>query len=333
MSHDAGEVSWQTLRRIVRDWSGADAELEQVRTLDGGSISTTLLLTTKAGQRAVLKISPHRVDRAYLREAEQLRLLRTLGLPAPQVIDCHVGTLESPDSYLLLEHMPGMNLHDAREECSLEQFDRLQEHLAEIVLALHAHTANGYGRAGAQASASTDAPLDSRRAHGDGVTQPPEGQIDSWPVFFRQMYDAIWQECLRRAVLPHRARKVIARIHDRLETLLQHEDRPRLTHGDLWTSNILAAPDENGNWRVTALLDPNCKYAHAECELAYLELFHTTTPAFSRHYQRVFRLTDSYHRLRKHVYQLYELINHVNLFGERYLKPMQATLEKLAPAV
>src|SRR5262249_59360641 len=61
---------------------------------------------------------------------------------------------------------------------------------------------------------------------------------------------------------------------------------PILTHWDLWSTNILAAPDGDGSWRIAALLDPNCKFGHAEAELAYLELFHTVTPAFMRSEER-----------------------------------------------
>lgn len=312
MSHDAGEVSWQTLRRIVHRWSGDKAELEAVSALDGGSISTTLMLLTRAGDRAVLKVSPHRVDPSYIREAEQLKLLRSIGAPAPRVFECHVGSLDSPDSYLLIEHMNGVNLHDAKDEAPPEQFDRLQEQLADVVLTMHGQTAPEYARIGE--------PTDSN--HGK-----------NWPAFFRGLYDTIWHECEKHTIFPMKMRKAITRAHEKLDHLVIHDDKPRLTHGDLWTSNILAAPDESGDWNITGLLDPNCKFAHAEYELAYLELFHTVTPAFTKKYQCAHRLGDDYHKRRKHVYQLYELINHVNLFGARYLKPLGATLEKLAPFV
>ena len=41
------------------------------------------------------------------------------------------------------------------------------------------------------------------------------------------------------------------------------------------------------------------------------------------------RVGPEYHRLRKHVYQLYELINHFNAFGPEYLKPLLGTVEKV----
>ncbi len=66
------DISWFLLRRVVRDWLGNAAELDEVTPLAGGCINLTLRLTTKDGQRAVLKIAPHRVDRSFPREAAQL---------------------------------------------------------------------------------------------------------------------------------------------------------------------------------------------------------------------------------------------------------------------
>lgn len=317
MSHDAGEVSWQTLRRIVRDWSGDNAQIEQVQSLDGGSINTTLLLTTTTGESAVCKLSPHRVDRSYQREAHQLEMLRAIGLPAPRVLGLHIGSLEAPDSHLLIEFLPGKNLHEVRELATAEEFDDLQRQFADLVVRLHSQTAGAYHKV-------DPAPVPESRINGH----------HTWPQFYRSLYDAIWHECEKHAHLPVKSRRLIAKVHDRLDRLLDHPDQPRLTHGDLWWSNVLADRDPSGGrWRITGLLDPNCRYAHAECELAYLELFQTTTPAFSKQYARTFKLPEEYHRVRRPVYQLYELINHVNLFGERYLKPLAATLEKVAPLV
>ena len=134
-------------------------------------------------------------------------------------------------------------------------------------------------------------------------------------------------------LLPPKCRKQVDKIHDRLERLVAHGDRPRLVHWDLWSTNVLARPDEHGRWWVASLLDPNCKFAHAEAELAYLELFRTVTPAFLRAYQQTRRLSDEYHRIRKPIYQLYPLIDHVNHFGQEYLKPLLAAVERLGAIV
>src|SRR5215212_3840335 len=132
MQH-AGDISWPVLRRIVQDWAGTSTELTDVSAMDGGNINTTLLLGTSTGDKVVLKISQYRVDKSYDREAYQLKLLRDLGIPTPQVYACETGTLDDPNSYLLMEYIPATDLAHARQICTAEQFDDVQRHLAELV--------------------------------------------------------------------------------------------------------------------------------------------------------------------------------------------------------
>lgn len=305
------DISWQLLRQVARDWAGASAELAEVTPLHGGAVNTTLALTLKDGQKAVLKVTPHRIDRAYADEQAQLELLRELGLPAPEVYACHTGTLEQPFSYLLMQFVEGVELNAAKARCSPEQFDALQAELAEHVLRLHDRTATHYQR----------------------VTGNEAPTFENWPTFYRGVYDSIWHEVEKSNVLPVKCRKHVGRIHERLDRLIAHGDRPRLVHWDIWSTNVLVKPDGAGRWHVSGLLDPNCKFAHAEAEIAYLELFHTATPAFMRAYQQVHRLPGEYHQVRKPVYQLYSLINHVCHFGGEYLKPLLAAIERTGKLV
>ena len=75
------------------------------------------------------------------------------------------------------------------------------------------------------------------------------------------------------------------------------------------------------------------RYAHAEAEIAYMELFHTITPAFTKQYQQHHKLSNDYHKFRKPIYQLYPLINHLRLFGAEYAKPLAAAVEKTTALV
>jgi fructosamine-3-kinase len=301
------DISWDVLRRIVHDWIGNSAELVEVKPLVGGCINTTLRLTTADGNCGVLKITPHRVNRAYEQEAYQLNILRQSGLPAPEVYACQIGSLDQPFSYLLMEFIEGVDFAQARTQCNQEQFDQLQMHLAELVLTMHEQIASHYGRVSAE-----DTP-----------------QHDCWPTFFKEIYDPIWHGVEKLAFMPAKCRKKNAKIHSRLDSLLAHEDHPRLVHWDIWSTNLLARPDEHGRWWVSAVLDPICKFAHSEAEVAYMELFHTITPAFLRAYQQTRPLDGEYHRLRKWIYQLYPLINHVHLFGREYIPPLEQTLHQL----
>jgi fructosamine-3-kinase len=312
MSVGASDISWQVLGEIVRDWAGSAAKLAECKSLVGGYIHTTLLLLLADGSRAVLKISPHRVDRAYLDEAHQLQFFRQIGVPTPQVFRTQVGSLDHPDSYILMEFIPGTDLSHARRQCSAEQYNHLQAELGDLVALIHNQTAKVYQR---------------------HVISRQEIPCQDWPTFFRDIYDRIWHEADKNAHLPVKVRKKIGKIHCSLERCLSHDDVPRLTHWDLWCNNLLAAADDDGHWHIAAFLDPNSKFAHAEAEIAYLELFQTVTPAFMKAYQKHHKLPADYHRVRKLVYQMYPLIDHVNLFGQEYVGPLCHIVDKLGAVV
>ena len=306
------DISWQVLGRIVQDWGGAAAEIAEIKPLHGGCINTTVAVQLTDGRKVVCKISPHRVDRSYLNEAHQLKFMAGLGLPVPQVYTARVGTLDDPFSFILMEFIEGTTLHQAKLKSSPEEFDELQEHLAEMILMLHERTAPAYARV---------------------EVEPAPPQFDSWPCFYRTVFDPIYRDVVKTPALPVKTRKHIDKIHDRLDHLLQHDEVPRLVHWDVWSTNIVVRRNGSGKWKIAALLDPNCKFAHFEAEIAYMTLFHTTTPAFLKTYQQRRRLTDEYHRVRKLIYQLYFLLNHVNLFGGDYVQRAIAAVDQLGAVV
>ena len=312
MSMGEVDISWQALRRIVHDWAGTATELMEFIPLHGGQINTTLELHLNDDRKVVIKVSPHRVDKSYEREAYQLALLKSCGVPVPEVLCWKIGSLDDPFSYVLLEFIEGVDLGEAKRQCTPDEFDSLQCELAEIVSAMHDHTNEKY-----------------MRVMADGAT------FDTWPAFYHSVYDAIWHAAEKDKHLPKATKKHIGKIHERLERFLAHGDQPRLVHWDIWNTNIMAAPPLNGDgkWHIKSLLDPNCKFAHAEAEIAYMELFHTCTPAFLRAYQNHHKLSGDYQKFRKPIYQLYPMINHLNLFGESYLKPLTMAVEKTSHLV
>ena len=305
------DISWQVLRDIARQWAGEAAELDSVTPLAGGSINITLALILKDGAKAVLKITPHRVDRTHADEAWQLALLRAAGIPVPEVYIYKVGSLDDPFSYILMQFVEGLDLAETRAACLPHQFETLQIELAGLVSKLHQQTNTHF-----------------QRAIGGDVKK-----YERWPACYHDLYDPIWHEVEKSGVLPVKCRKIIGKLHERLDQFIVHSDEPRLIHSDLWSTNLLCRSDEQGQWRIAAFLDPHCKYGHAEVELAYLELFHTVTPAFMKAYQQVRKLPPEYHQVRKPVYQVYSMLNHLRLFGQEYLKPMLAAIDRVGHLV
>ena len=107
-----------------------------------------------------------------------------------------------------------------------------------------------------------------------------------------------------------------------LKLLEGHEPEPSLLHGDLWSGN--AGFTSEG----PVVFDPAVYYGDREADLAMTELFGGFPREFYAAYNEAFPLPEGYER-RKHLYNLYHLLNHLNLFGSGYLGQVKATLSLL----
>jgi fructosamine-3-kinase len=100
-------------------------------------------------------------------------------------------------------------------------------------------------------------------------------------------------------------------------------DQPAsLLHGDLWSGNLIS--DSRG---MPALIDPAVYYGWAEADLAMTDLFGTYPESFYQAYTEV-RSLESGYRSRYPIYNLYHLLNHLNLFGKSYLPQIRGILSR-----
>ena len=109
-------------------------------------------------------------------------------------------------------------------------------------------------------------------------------------------------------------------------SLTGHQPVPVLLHGDLWRGN--AGFSAEG----PVLFDPAVYYGDRETDLAMTELFGGFPDEFYAGYRAAFPLEPGY-ELRKTVYNLYHLLNHLNLFGSGYLSQVEASLRLLRQAL
>ena len=98
---------------------------------------------------------------------------------------------------------------------------------------------------------------------------------------------------------------------------------PSLLHGDLWSGNY--AYNETGN---PVLFDPAVYYGDREADIAMTELFGGFPADFYSAYRYDYPL-DSGYNVRKVVYNLYHILNHLNLFGSSYLHQAEQMMERL----
>jgi fructosamine-3-kinase len=112
---------------------------------------------------------------------------------------------------------------------------------------------------------------------------------------------------------------------DRLDQWID-EDKvvPSLLHGDLWGGNYLI--DAQGN---PVLIDPAVYYGDREAEIAFTELFGGFGLRFYAAYNEAWPLDHGYAD-RRDLYNLYHLLNHLNLFGESYGGSADAILRRYA---
>lgn len=116
--------------------------------------------------------------------------------------------------------------------------------------------------------------------------------------------------------------KNIDRLLERINDILVEPEHPSLLHGDLWSGNVITGNDGKA-W----LIDPAVYVGHAEADIAMTELFGGFPPAFYSAYQKAAPLQPGYDR-RRDLYNLYHLLNHLNLFGRSYLSSVKRIVEK-----
>lgn len=147
-----------------------------------------------------------------------------------------------------------------------------------------------------------------------GATPQPNERSGDWVEFWQRQRLGHQVELATRDGDPGGLRARARQLADCLPVLFSnHSPAPALLHGDLWRGNF--AFDGEGS---PVLFDPACYYGDRETDLAMTELFGGFDPEFYDAYNSVWPLDKAYPR-RKPLYQLYHVLNHLNLFGSGWL--------------
>lgn len=158
-----------------------------------------------------------------------------------------------------------------------------------------------------------------------GASPQPNTQTASGHAFFAE-HRLLFQG--RRALdagrLDRRDMQALERLCGRLADRVPVQ-RAVLVHGDLWAGNLHACADGE-----LALIDAAAvHYGWAEADLAMLTLFGEPPSEFFASYEEAAGI-DATWRARAALYNLYHLLNHLNLFGSSYVEAVRAVLERYA---
>ena len=284
--------NYNSLAGALVDLFGNSVAITETDRLSGGDINKAYGLTLNTGDKIFMKANAKSNASFFTAEAAGLSAIAsTKAISTPKII-C-TGTDDGEDvgySFLLLEFIK-----------SSGKISTYWETFAQELAAMHkADVGKEFGFSqdnfiGARAQQNTPA--------------------SSWISFFRDQRLAPQFKAADSYFTPA-DREKITKLLDNLDRFLIEPEQPSLLHGDLWSGNVMCGSDGKA-----MLIDPACYVGHREADLAMTELFGGFPQSFYDVYKEAFPLQPGYEE-RRDLYNLYQLLNHLNLFGPTYLEPV-----------
>lgn len=263
------------------------------QSVSGGDISAAWRLPTRGGP-VFLKSGSH--DAAEMFDAERAALAEldaagAVRVPRPLALISTAGIAVLALEWLDIRAADG----DA---------NRL---FGRQLAALHTHTRPSFGW---------------DRDNTIGATPQSNRLCDDWVTFFRRERLEFQLE-LAVANGYRELKDEGERIAGRLDILFRdYRPQASLLHGDLW----------GGNWGVAdgvpVMFDPALYYGDRETDIAMTRLFGGFSSEFYNAYEAAWPLAPG-HEARTDLYQLYHVLNHLNLFGSAYLGRARDLLRSL----
>lgn len=271
-------------------------EVREVAPVAGATMQPAFRATLGDGATVFVKVGEPEAMGRFKAEARGLEAIgRTGAIRVPQVF--LVGG-EGRHACLVLEHLelhPGDAVSHARMGRELAQ--------------LHRAEAAGFGF---------------ERDNYIGATPQQNAQTAHWPDFFR---DRRLLPQLRRIADGANAGMWLDggyRVTEAIAGFFPgYAPGPSLLHGDLWSGNAGFLADG-----TPVLYDPAVYYGDREADLAMSELFGGFAPEFRAAYRDAWPLDPGY-AVRRDLYNLYHVLNHVNLFGGQYVTQAQGLIRRL----
>ena len=286
------------------DWSSIEHALEKegiriangsvAAPVSGGDISAAWRLVTRDGD-LFIKTGPLSAAEMFVAEAAGLaEIAATKTIAVPELVAC--GQSDT-GVFLALEWLE-LELGDATAE----------RQLGEQLASLHQTRETRFGW-------HTDNTI--------GLTPQINAWNDNWLDFFRQHRLAFQLALAARNGFGGELQESGTRLLKRLPVYFDKEEpAASLLHGDLW----------GGNWACCngrpVIFDPAVYYGDRETDIAMTRLFGGFGSSFYDAYEAVWPQRDG-HQERQHLYQLYHVLNHLNLFGSGYLGGAIELIRKL----
>ena len=157
-----------------------------------------------------------------------------------------------------------------------------------------------------------------------GSTPQPNTQSDDWVEFWREQRLGFQLETAASNGYGGELQRLGERLlADMTVLFVNHDPQPSMLHGDLWSGNYGALRDG-----TPVIFDPALYYGDREADLAMTTLFGGFGGQFYSAYNEAWTLEQGY-EVRKTFYNIYHIINHLNLFGGGYHGQAVSMIERV----
>lgn len=287
-------TDWSSICRAISEVSGEPFDAGPPSGLGGGCINTAVRLCD--GERCYF-IKLNRADLLPMFEAEAAGLADMAAAEAIRVPRPLLTGSDGHESWIVMEHLSmGRPRGDSQEKAG------------RGLAALHRSTADAFGW---------------RLDNTIGSTPQLNTWGRDWIGFWRDRRLGFQLELAARHGYGGRLQSLGERLLDSFDALIDHAPQPSLLHGDLWGGNI--GYDDRGE---PVIFDPAVYYGDREADLAMTELFGGFSADFYAAYNEAWPLDVGY-GTRKTLYNLYHILNHLNLFGGGYGGQATGMMERL----
>ncbi|MDD5275655.1 MAG: fructosamine kinase family protein [Methylovulum sp.] len=288
-------MNWQIISEHITSATGQRFKIMSTHPITGGDINSAFRLQGDS-KAYFIKLNHANLEAMFAAEfagLQELASTQTLRVPLPIVY----GTTQN-HSFLVLEYL-ALGASSRKSECLLGQ----------QLASLHQQPKAYFGW-------GTDNTI--------GRTPQFNQCCADWPIFWREQRLKTQLEFAAKQGYKGNLQTLGEQLCDGFAALFTtYQPQPSLVHGDLWAGNVAA--DQQGR---PVIFDPACYYGDRETDLAMTELFGGFSADFYAAYQDVWPLDEGY-GIRKTLYNLYHVLNHLNLFGIGYLRQAENIMAKL----
>lgn len=284
---------WQHLEQQITLASGSPFQLDSNQSVGGGCINSAFKIS---GDGRHYFVKTNRASYAYMFEAEaealgEMAASATVCVPKPVCYGQHDN-----QCYVVMEYL------ELGGSADMADFGRQ-------LAAMHRVTTDSFGW---------------RIDNTIGSTPQPNGKNTDWVAFWRERRLGFQLETAAGNGYGGELQRLGERLLADMPVLFEHHQvSASMLHGDLWSGNYGALRDG-----TPVIFDPAFYYGDREADLAMTTLFGGFGRQFYAAYNDAWPLDDGY-EVRKTFYNIYHIINHLNLFGGGYHAQAISMIERV----